>query len=584
MLNLSPNSAVVFEKRFLLRDVDQGIVETPEGLFRRVSKAVAGAESRFETAEMQDDLESAFYALMASFDFLPNSPTLMNAGTSMGQLSACFVLPVEDNLISIFDTLKNAAIIQQSGGGTGFNFSQLRPKGDFISKTSGEAAGPVSFMKIFNTATDQVKQGGRRRGANMGILNVDHPDILEFIRIKKDGISLTNFNLSVGVFDAFMHAVERKEKWALRHPSNGEIVNSMDANALWQDIVGAAWKCGDPGLVFLDQINRKNPTPALGRILATNPCGEVPLLAYEACNLGSINLSNMILANEKKINWQKLKDVIHLAIRFLDNVIEINNYPLTEIRRMVLGNRKIGLGVMGWAELLIKLEVPYDSQMAVKLGEKLMKFIERESFQMSLELAKERGVFPNWEKSIYYPSLKVRNATRTSIAPTGTISILANTSSSIEPLFALAFNRKNILDGGNLTEVNQLFIDALIKIGIIEATAEYGQSPGLLRDIPDEIKRIFRTAHEISWQYHLDHQLSFQKYTDNAVSKTINLPQNSTLQDVSDIYRTAWKKGAKGITIYRDQSRQKQVLYAEESKDFPAVSHEGLGECKVCVI
>lgn len=585
MLKLSKNSRFVLEKRFLLRDAEGRHLESPEGLFRRVALAVAKAEVHFGNPDLVESLAAGFYEMMTSFDFLPNSPTLMNAAMSNAQLSACFVLPVEDNLKSIFETLKNAAVIQQSGGGTGFNFSKLRPRGDFLAKTGGEAAGPVSFIKVFNATTEHVKQGGRRRGANMGILNIDHPDILEFINVKRDGISLANFNLSVGISDAFMHAVEQNAAWQLKNPRSGKVKKEIPAKDLWDAITKAAWECGDPGLVFLNTINRKNPIPSLGKINATNPCGEVPLLDYEACNLGSINLANMVRPRGKVmvINWQKLKTVIDLAIRFLDNVIEVNHYPLQEIEEMAKGNRKIGLGLMGWADMLIKLKIPYDSDAAVKLGGKLMQFVRKESFQSSITLAKERGVFPNWNNSIYYPYIKIRNATRTGIAPTGTISILANTSSSIEPLFALVFDRRNILDGEHLREVNPLLAEELITSGKIKSVDELANSDDLLKFLSDDLLKIYRTALDISWQYHLRHQLIFQKYTDNAVSKTINLQERATVEEISNAYRTAWKSQAKGITLYRDRSKTQQVLYTEETnKNIPILDHEGLGACKVC--
>lgn len=585
MKKLSRNGSLVFEKRLLLRDRENHLLETPEDLFHRVAKVVAGAELHFETAHMAAELEEAFFQMMSSLDFLPNSPTLMNAGTPLNQLSACFVLPVEDSLASIFETLKNAAIIQQSGGGTGFNFSNLRARGDYISKTQGEAAGPLSFMEIFDIATAHVKQGGKRRGANMGILNVDHPDIFEFVGIKKDGKSLTNFNISVGITDAFMQAVELQKSWELKLPGTNQVVKTVEAVDLWRHITEAAWECGDPGLIFLDEINRKNPTPALGPILATNPCGEVPLMDYEACNLGSINLSNMVLAGSKSVDWQKLKKIVHLAIRFLDNVIEVNNYQLEEIKKMALGNRKIGLGLMGWAELLIKLGIPYDSDAAINLGEEMMRLVESESFQISVELAKERGVFPNWNQSIYFPEIRIRNATRTSIAPTGTLSILANTTFSIEPLFALVFNRRNILEGENLLEINELLADQLKERQLIKEHEDLIALPDIHAFLPEDLRAIFRTALEVPWQYHLKHQLIFQKYTDNAVSKTINLHATATVQDVSDAYLMAWRKGAKGITIYRDRSKPEQVLYPQgQEKDLPAQLLEGVGDCKVCVL
>ena len=580
MQPLSENSLKILQRRYLQRDLKGQIIETPDQLFRRVAGAVAAAELIWGNDRDSKFWEAQFYAIMSNLVFLPNSPTLMNAGTPRNQLSACFVLPVDDNMDSIFSTLKNAALIQQSGGGTGFNFSHLRPKDDMVSASGGTASGPVSFMKIFDTATEHVKQGGKRRGANMGILNINHPDIETFIAAKREKGVLRNFNISVGVTDAFMHAQEKNKEWSLIHPNHKTVVRKINAQKLWQDIVESALQTGDPGLVLLDTINNRNPTPELGDIESTNPCGEVPLLPYESCNLGSINLSKMIKAevDRNEIDWEQLEETITVATRFLDNVIEVNNFIIEEIKTTTLGNRKIGLGVMGWAELLIQLEIPYDSDEAVSLAENLMGFIREKSFRTSVILAQSRGSFPNWSKSIYYPDMPIRNATRTSIAPTGTISIIADTSSSIEPLFALAFQRQHVLNEESLFSINSLFIHYLKSHDLyddkmMEQVIETGTIQNIPQ-IPEKTKRIFKTALEISPDWHLRHQLAFQEFTDNAVSKTVNLPENATVQDVGEIYKTAWKEKAKGITIFRYHSTEKQVL------------HQGISSgsiaCKVC--
>lgn len=566
MIQLSDNALKVLKRRYLKKDEKGRISETPEELFRRVSKAIANAEQLWGSENKAEEWEGIFYTTMSNLLFLPNSPTLMNAGTSANQLSACFVLPVEDNMNSIFTTLRHAALIQQSGGGTGFNFSHLRPKDDLVAATGGTASGPVSFMKIFDAATEHIKQGGKRRGANMGILNIDHPDIEEFIYAKREKDILNNFNISVGISDAFMNAVENDQDWNLVHPNSKLVVKKQRAKKLWADIVESAWQTGDPGLIFTDTINSINPTPALGKIESTNPCGEVPLLSYEPCNLGSVNLSKFVKQDNgsNEPDWKKLEEVIKIAIRFLDNVIEVNNYIIPEIKTMALGNRKIGLGVMGWAELLILLEIPYDSENAIRLAEQLMQFIQQKSGEASVALAKERGVFANWEKSIYCPATKIRNATRTSIAPTGTISILADTSSSIEPLFALAFQRQHVLNEESLFSVNQLFINylkthQLYSEKIVQEVIKKGVA-GQIEEFPLSVKHIFKTALEIPPLRHLQHQLAFQKYTDNAVSKTTNLPEAATQIDVAEIYKTAWQQKAKGITIFRYNSKDKQVM------------------------
>lgn len=566
MIQLSENSLKVLQRRYLRKDDKRNVIESPDELFQRVAKAVAAAELTWGTATEVARWEEKFSGIMSDLLFLPNSPTLMNAGRGKNQLSACFVLPVDDNMNSIFSTLKNAALIQQSGGGTGFNFSHLRPKDDLVNTTGGTASGPVSFMKIFDAATEHVKQGGKRRGANMGILNVSHPDIEEFIFSKRETGVLSNFNISVGITNEFMQAVEFNAGWDLLHPNTGTVVKKIDAKKIWNEIILSAWQTGDPGLVFLDTINAGNPIPALGAIEATNPCGEVPLLSYEPCNLGSLNLSRFVKNNNgrNEVDWRRLEEVIKIAVRFLDNVIEVNNYIIPEIKTMALGNRKTGLGVMGWAELLIQLEIPYDSEHAIRLAEQLMQFIQQKSFEASAELAEKRGVFPNWEKSIFYPDKKIRNATRTSIAPTGTISIIAGTSSSIEPLFALAFRRRHVLNEETLFSVSKLFIQyleshRLYSEKIMEQVMNEGVA-GLLKELPLPVKNIFKTALEISAAWHLRHQLAFQKYTDNAVSKTINLPEAATVKDVEEIYKSAWQHKAKGITIFRYNSKGRQVM------------------------
>lgn len=551
-------------------------------MFQRVAKAVAQAELNWSGADQAQRWEKNFFDIMDQLLFLPNSPTLMNAGTISGQLSACFVLPVEDHLEDIFSTLKLAALIQQSGGGTGFNFSHLRPRNDILNRTQGTASGPVSFMKIFDAATEHVKQGGKRRGANMGILNIDHPDIEEFINCKRTEGALKNFNISVGVSDAFLEAVEQGWDWPLIHPNSHNVVKTVKAKELWDLIVDNAWTSGDPGLIFLDTINNANPTPLLGKIESTNPCGEVPLLPYESCNLGSVNLSRFILRKGDKdvsLDWTHLEQIIMSAVRFLDDVIEVNNYLSPGIKEIAHGNRKIGLGVMGWAETLSLLEIPYESEEAIQLAERLMKFISEKSLETSVLLAKERGTFSNWKKSVYYPDIPLRNATRTSIAPTGTISIVADTSSSIEPFFALAYRRKHVLQDETLQEINKnllrfLTSNKLENPEIIKAIHENGTLEKI-SSLPQKVKNVFKTALEISPVWHLKHQAAFQKYTDNAVSKTINLPEESTRTDIGEIYLAAWKEKLKGITVFRYNSRNKQVMQQGVASDLRA--------CKVCI-
>jgi len=574
-MEISANAYKVLKSRYLLKGPDGVIIETALQLFKRVASHIAKAEIEFGGVSDAQKWEQKFFDILSELKFLPNSPTLMNAGTSSGQLSACFVLPVEDTIDGIFTSLKNAALIHQSGGGTGFNFSSLRPRGDFISANSGFSSGPISFMKIFDAATGNIKQGGKRRGANMGIINIDHPDIEEFIQVKRKESELKNFNISVGMLDSFMQALENNEDWELKHPSTCKIIKKIKAKDLWNLIVENAWASGDPGLIFLDTIESKNPTPSLGSIVCTNPCGEVPLLSYEACNLGSIDISKFFVKETNEINWDELANSIAIAIRFLDNVVEINDYILPEIRSVVSGNRKIGLGIMGWADLLMLKEIPYASEQAIVLAKQVMKFISEKSEKASAELASERGVFKNWEKSIYYPDRPLRNATRTSIAPTGTISIIAHASSSIEPIFALANCRKNVLDNETLSEINSIFVNYLKKKNLYtDKLMEHVLIHGTIAntDLTDEVKKLFRTALEIEPFWHLKHQLAFQEFTDNAVSKTINLPQNATLTDVNDAYMMAWKEKAKGITVFRNGSKGEQVL------------HQGIQQnsCKVC--
>ncbi|MCX5994997.1 MAG: vitamin B12-dependent ribonucleotide reductase, partial [Chloroflexi bacterium] len=570
---ISPNARAVLERRYLVKDEKGKVIESPEDMFRRVAHHIATADLIYNPKADITEKEEEFYQAMLNMEFLPNSPTLMNAGRELGQLSACFVLPIDDSMSSIFDTLKYTALIHKSGGGTGFSFSRLRPEGDRVGSTGGVASGPVSFMKAFDAATDVIKQGGKRRGANMAILNVDHPDILKFIAAKEDNTSLTNFNISVAISEKFMKAVESGSDYELINPRTRKIVDKLNAKEVFDRIVDMAWKNGDPGIVFLDRVNRDNPTPKLGMVESTNPCGEQPLLPYESCNLGSINLSKMVTAKNgtTSIDYVKLEKTVRMTVRFLDNVIDVNKFPLPKIGEMTKLTRKIGLGVMGFADLLIMLEIPYDSEEALKTAERLMKFINDKATEASMELAKERGVFPAFEGSIYdTPSgTKVRNATRTTIAPTGTLSIIAGCSSGIEPLFALSYTR-TILEGTQLTEVNPLFEEAAQREGFYskELTQEVAQK-GKLRDIkgvPEKVKSLFVTAHDTTPEWHVRMQAAFQRYTDNAVSKTVNFPHDTNREDVARVYMLAYKEGCKGITIYRDRSRESQVLSISRTK------------------
>ncbi len=570
---ISPNARAVLERRYLIKDEKGQVVESPEDMFRRVAHHIAATDLLYNPKADITEREEEFYQAMVNMEFLPNSPTLMNAGRELGQLSACFVLPIDDSMSSIFDTLKYTALIHKSGGGTGFSFSRLRPEGDLVGSTGGVASGPVSFMKAFDAATEQIKQGGKRRGANMAILNVDHPDILKFIAAKEDNTSLTNFNISVAISEKFMKAVESGSDYELINPRTRKVVDKQNSKEVFDRIVGMAWKNGDPGIVFLDRVNRDNPTPKLGMVESTNPCGEQPLLPYESCNLGSINLSKMVNKNNgaTTVDYVKLEKSVRMAVRFLDNVIDVNKFPLPKIEEMTKLTRKIGLGVMGFADLLIMLGIPYDSEEALKTAERLMKFISDKATEASAELAQERSVFPAFEGSIYDRpgSPRVRNATRTTIAPTGTLSIIAGCSSGIEPLFALSYTR-TILEGTKLTEVNPLFEEIAKREGfyskeLMQDVAQKGKMTDI-KGIPEKMKRLFVTAHDITPEWHVRMQAAFQRHTDNAVSKTVNFPHDATKEDVARVYMLAYKEGCKGITIYRDRSRESQVLSISKAK------------------
>jgi ribonucleoside-diphosphate reductase alpha chain len=569
--SFTQNAKAVLERRYLRKDHHGNIKETPEELFVRVANSIASADLIFNPDADVEKTEKKFLNLMTNLWFLPNSPTLMNAGRRLGQLAACFVLPVEDSMEDIFETVKHTAKIHKSGGGTGFSFSRIRPEKDVVLSTAGVSSGPISFMSVFDAATETVKQGGTRRGANMGVLRVDHPDIESFITSKNDPGRLNNFNISVALTQKFMEALESDAEYDLINPRTGDSVRRIAARKIFDTIVDAAWQTGEPGIVFIDQINRKNPTRHMGEIEATNPCGEQPLLPYESCTLGSINLTKML--TRKQINLKRLKKTVHDAVHFLDNVIEVNKYPLSQIEKMSKGTRKIGLGVMGFADMLIKMEIPYDSDEAVSQAENIMSFISKESRLASAKLAENRGNFPYYKGSSFNDSSTpyMRNATTTTIAPTGTISIIAGTSSGIEPLFAIAHDR-HILDGKSFPEMNPLFLKIAKQQGfyskklvteIIKTGSVQSQ-----RSVPDHLKKLFVTSHDISPEWHIKIQAAFQKYSDNAVSKTVNFPSDATREDVEKVYRLAYKSGCKGVTIYRYGSRGRQVLnIGKEKKD-----------------
>lgn len=564
-MELSKNALTVLERRYLIKNGEGVVIETVEELFRRVAGAIAASDRRYDENADCEALADSFYRMMTNLEFLPNSPTLMNAGRPLGQLSACFVLPVEDTMEGIFEAIKQAALIHKSGGGTGFSFSRLRPCGSAVNSTGGVASGPISFMKVFNMATEAVKQGGTRRGANMGILRVDHPDIMEFIHCKTNNKEITNFNISVGLTEKFMNAVEAGKDYELVDPHGGRVTGTLNAREVFECIVDAAWHNGEPGIIFLDRLNRDNVVPKAGEIESTNPCGEQPLLPYESCNLGSINLTKMLREENGvySFDWDKLKATAKKAVHFLDNVIDANKYPLKEIDFMTKQTRKVGLGVMGWADALLRLKIPYNSEQAVRLAETVMRAVTEAGREESRELAKARGTFPLFQESTLDQELPQRNATVTTIAPTGTLSLLASCSSGVEPIFGYVYIR-NIMDGTEMIEVNPILREVLEERGLysdelMKKIAKQGSLEGI-EEIPEEIRRVFVSAHEVSPEFHIRMQAAFQRHTDNAVSKTVNFCNSATREEVAEVYKLAFRLGCKGVTIYRDGSRSEQVL------------------------
>ncbi|MHC4267099.1 MAG: adenosylcobalamin-dependent ribonucleoside-diphosphate reductase [Planctomycetota bacterium] len=569
-IKLSPKSRIVLEERYLKKNRLGEVIETPEEMFSRIAGNIALADAKYKSNVDIGILEHQFQSVMANQEFLPNSPTLMNAGREFQQLAACFVLPIEDSIESIFNAIKHAALIHQSGGGTGFSFSNIRPRNDIATTSGGRASGPVSFMKVFNEATEAINLGGFRRGANMAVLKIDHPDILEFITAKDSEGSLVNFNISVAITDKFMTALQNNSKYPLVNPRNGAVKRELCTREIFDKLIHAAWKNGEPGAIFIDTINKTNPTPYVGDIESTNPCGEQPLLPYESCVLGSINLTKMLTQDNGNyiINWEKLSDTIKLGVHFLDNVIDMNTFPLIDVERITKGNRKIGLGVMGFADMLIRMGMPYDSVDALNIAEKLMSFISKEADIASSRLAEERGVFPNFEKSeLNKPDLpKLRNATRTTIAPTGTLSIIANCSFGIEPLFALSYSH-HILEKKYISGLHPLFENEAREKGfyspdLVKEISTKGSIKNI-KGIPEDVKQVFVTSRDISPEWHIRMQAAFQKHVDNAVSKTINFPKDTTKEDVERSFILAYESGCKGITIYRDKSRMSQALSIE---------------------
>ncbi len=582
-LPLSENALTVLERRYLKRNAEGKVLETAEEMFKRVADTIAAAEDKLSTGNDSKALSDEFYRMMTELDFMPNSPTLMNAGRELGQLSACFVLPVGDSMEEIFESIKNTALIHKSGGGTGFSFSRIRPANDVVLSTKGVSSGPLSFMSVFDAATETIKQGGTRRGANMGILRVDHPDIREFITCKDDTSQVTNFNISVAITDAFMEAVDNDEEYDLIDPRSHEVVGQENAREIFDMIVHGAWKTGEPGTFFVDRANAYNPVPELGSYEATNPCGEQPLLPYDVCNLGSVNLGMFVKEGirwgdepDEAIDWDGLQRVVHLSVHFLDNVIDANRYPLEEITDLAQRIRRIGLGVMGWADMLVKLGVPYDSEEGVELGRKVMEFVNEEARNASENLAEDRGVFPAWERSIWgpdetcarrenghriRPERRLRNCNLTTVAPTGTISIIAGCSGGIEPLFAVAFMRNQA--GVQMPDVNEDFVALAQEQGwhseeLMERIAEEGHIH--FDEVPEEVQEVFVTAHDITPEWHVRMQGGFQEHVDSAISKTTNFPREATEEDVREIYELAYHLGCKGVTVYRDGSRPHQVL------------------------